>query len=64
MLYLFSLNICYHDNEHKLYFKLNYPIDFCIGFTMEDSKYILKQMDKEPICFNINMNKIPITNKI
>jgi hypothetical protein len=31
---------------------------------MEDSKYILKQMDIEPICFNTNINKIPITNKV
>jgi hypothetical protein len=31
---------------------------------MEDAKYILKQMDRELICFNINMNIIPITNKV
>ena len=66
MLYLFSLNIRYHDNDHKLYFKLNYPIYFCIGFTIKDSKYIfwVSQMDRERICFNINMNTIPIINKI
>jgi len=44
----------------------NYPIEFCIGFTIEDSNYIfwISQMDREPICFNININSIPITNKI
>jgi hypothetical protein len=44
----------------------NYPIEFCIGFTIEDSNYIfwVSQMDREPICFNININNIPISNKI
>jgi tetratricopeptide (TPR) repeat protein len=44
----------------------NYPIEFCIGFKIEDSKYIfwVSQMDREPICFNINIDKIPITNKV
>ena len=44
----------------------NYPIEFCIGFTIEDSNYIfwISQMDREPICCKINMNTIPITNKI
>ena len=44
----------------------NYPIEFCIGFTIEDSNYTfwVSQMDREPICCNININKIPITNKI
>jgi len=43
-----------------------YPIEFCIGFTIEDFNYIfwVSQMDREPICFNINMNTIPITNKV
>ena len=53
----------YHSEPFKF---SKYPIEFCIGFTIEDSKYIfwVSQMDREPICFNINMNKIPINNKI
>jgi hypothetical protein len=44
----------------------NYPIEFCIGFTIEDFNYTfwVSQMDREPICCNINIDKIPITNKI
>ena len=44
----------------------NYPIEFCVGFTIEDSNYIfwISQMDREPIFCKINIDKIPITNKI
>ena len=44
----------------------NYPIEFCVGFTIEDSNYIfwISQMDREPICCKINIDKIPINNKI
>jgi hypothetical protein len=44
----------------------NYPIEFCIGFTIEGPTYTfwVSQMDREPICCNVNINKIPIINKI
>jgi hypothetical protein len=53
----------YHSDSFKF---SNCPIEFCIGFTVEDSNYTfwVSQMDREPICCNINIDKIPITNKI
>lgn len=53
----------YYSNSFK--FSV-YPIEFCIGFTIDESKYVfwVSQMDREPICLKINIDKIPIDNKI
>jgi hypothetical protein len=48
-------------------FKLsNCPIEFCIGFTMEDDRYLfwISQMDREPMLLQINTNKIDIDKPI
>lgn len=44
----------------------NYPIEFCIGFTIVDNQYLfwISQMDREPILLKINIDKIDIDIKI
>jgi hypothetical protein len=41
-------------------------IEFCIGFTIYEDKYLfwISQMDREPLLLKININKIPIINKL
>jgi len=41
-------------------------IEFCIGFTIYEDKYLfwISQMDREPLLLKININKIPIVNKL
>lgn len=48
-------------------FKFGYrPIEFCIGFTIHLNQYLLwiSQMDREPLLIKIDINKIPILNKL
>lgn len=54
---------CFYSDSFKFSSR---PIEFCIGFTIEDSNYIfwVSQMDREPICININIDNISITNQI
>ena len=42
------------------------PIEFCIGFTIREDKYLfwISQMDREPLLLKINIDKIPILNKV
>ena len=42
------------------------PIEFCIGFTICEDKYLfwISQMDREPLLLKINIDKIPILNKV
>lgn len=42
------------------------PIEFCIGFTIYEEKYLfwISQMDREPLLLKINIDKIPILNKV
>lgn len=42
------------------------PIEFCIGFTIENDSYLfwISQMDREPMLLQINMNKIDIDKPI
>lgn len=44
----------------------NFPIEFCIGFTIEEDRYLfwISQMDREPMLLQINTNKIDINNPI
>jgi len=48
-------------------FKFNkQPIEFCIGFTIHENKYLfwISQMDREPLLIKIDVDKIPILNLI
>jgi len=42
------------------------PIEFCIGFNINLDKYLfwISQMDREPLLIKIDINKIPILNKL
>jgi hypothetical protein len=42
------------------------PIEFCIGFTIIDTKYLFwfSQMDREPLFIQIEMSMIPILNVV
>ena len=42
------------------------PIEFSIGFTIYEDKYLfwISQMDREPLLLKINIDKIPILNKV
>ena len=55
----------YYSEDFKF---SNYPIEFCIGFTIDKSQnqyvFWISQMDREPLCYYINIDKIPITNKV
>ena len=42
------------------------PIEFCIGFTIYENKYLfwISQMDREPLLIKIDIDNIPILNQI
>lgn len=42
------------------------PIEFCIGFNIHLDKYLfwISQMDREPLLIKIDIDKIPILNKL
>jgi hypothetical protein len=44
----------------------NSPIEFCIGFTIEDDCFLfwISRMDREPVLLKININKIDIDKPI
>lgn len=44
----------------------NKPIEFCIGFKIHLNKYLfwISQMDREPFLVKIDIDKIPILNKL
>ncbi len=42
------------------------PIEYCIGFTIYKNTYLfwISQMDREPLLLKINIDNIPVLNKI
>lgn len=53
----------FYSDEFKF---SNQPIEFCIGFTIEESNYVfwVSQMDREPICVKVKKDIIKILNKL
>jgi len=53
----------YYSNPFKFG---NQKIEFCIGFSLSNDKseylFWISQMDREPLFFKIDINKIPISN--